>query len=533
MSTFGVRLSGLRKLLPALPAGFAVMAGCSAQGPGPAGAEPVGADDSSLLGAVNYGADCNANDKSFLDKVMHYGRTAAASNASAQCIQGAMTARQADFIGPYMPCVGDPFYSASSAVQLDKVLQAARSTVDTTISCTGGMAGSNASAAIDAYGHLTPESLSFADWLRSVETGIDSPPCVANGSGPCRFAPDPWPWSQAAGIIWHEAMHQHGYTHGANDQPNAKINCGYSSLTDGQWNFQTNTMPYIVGNCIGQVIGESGNVCGAPLENGTGLDLVTSLGSGSCAKVDDPQSATVSWTRIDTNPYIAKIAACDDGDGRVYVRNKDHSLWVSHDSGRAGSFSYMQTNTYADQIFCANNKLWVVNSDRSLWRNDGTDNAVQWIRIGRPASARRVTGTTSWRVDYPYAAFPYPILYALNDDNTVWKSLTGADDSWTYVSTNPYLQLIAAGGGLLEARPFGLNYDNSFWLNAGDGCGAYWHPLGTLGAAVDIAAATSKSLYLLNSDSSLWKGTINGSDLLTTVALGKARHCDGSRLVPN
>lgn len=516
---------GLRFFLPALSAGVAVTAGCSAADPGAPGGESVGQDDSSLLGAVTYGADCNAGDKAFLDKVMRYGRTAASSSAFSQCMQGAMTSQVYGGIGPYKKCTGDPFYGDSLAVQLDRVLKAARSTVDMTLNCTGAIGGgANASAALDTYGHLAPEVLSFGGWLRSVETGIAYPLCVKDGPSPCRFAPDPWPWSQAAGIVWHEAMHQQGYTHGANNQADAKPACGYASYAD--WNFQVNTMPYIVGNCIDQVISQSGTACGAPLENGTGLNLVTTYGGKSCARVEDPHSATVSWTQVATNPYIAKMAACSDGDGRFYVRNKDHSIWVSHDSGR--TYSYMQTNTYADQMFCANNKLWIVNHDRSLWRNDGTDTAVQWTYIGRPAGAKQVTGTTGTAL-----FVPYPVLYALNDDNTMYKSLTGADGSWTYVSTDAAADRITAGGGMLEARPFALNYDKLLWLNAGDGCGGYWHPIGVQTGAVDVVAATSTSLYKLNSDSTLWKGTVNSSDLLTTVAMGKARHCDGSTLVPN
>jgi hypothetical protein len=501
-----------------LPAALALI-GCNTA---PA---PVAAEHESLLGSVNYGGDCNNNDKSFLAKTMHYGRTVAVSNAFAQCMSAAVGSSQSGVGGPYMQCNGDPFYGSASATQLQKVMQAARSSVDVAINCTGG--GGNASSSIDSYGQLTPETLSFSGWLQ-VDTTLSLPVCNGSNGPKCRFAGEPWPWSQAAGIIWHEAMHQQGYTHGANDQANAKVNCGYSSLSDSQWHFQWNTMPYLVGNCISEVISRSGTHCGAPLESGSGLKLVTDFNGSSCAVAQDPQSATVAWQKVGSPGSAAKIAACAEGDGRVYALNYDRSLWVSHSNGNDGSWKYLQTPGSAQQIFCAANTLYAFNDDRTLWRNDGTDSAIRWTNIGKPAGAKQITGATSLALFFPYA-----VIYALNDDNTLWRSTSGADGSWTYVGKPWAADRIAAGGGLEEARPFALNSDKGFWLNAGDGCDAYWHQIDTLGNTVELAAASELTLYALNADHTLWKGAVKGSDWMTTLAFGKPRHCDGTSVVPN
>jgi hypothetical protein len=486
---------------------------------------PVAQENAPLLGTVNYGSDCNDTDKAFLAKTMHYGRTVAVSNAFQQCMTAAMSSSQSGVGGPYMQCNGDPFYGQPSATQLQEVIQAARSTVDVSINCTGG--GGNASSSIDHYGRLDPEALSFSGWLK-VDTTLGWPVCNGSNGPNCRFAGEPWPWSQASGIIWHEAMHNQGYTHGANDQANAKVACGYANLSDSQWHFQWNTMPYLVGNCISEVINRSGQHCGAPLESGNGLKLVTDFNGSSCAVAQDPQSATIAWQKMGTPGSANKIAACTEGDGRVYALNNDRSLWVSHNNGVDGSWQWVTTPGSAQQIFCANNTIWAFNDDRTLWRNDGSDAAVRWTYVGKPGGAKQVTGTTSLAI-----FFPYPVLYALNDDNTLWKSTSGADGSWQYVGKPWAADRIAAGGGLEEARPFALNYDKSFWLNAGDGCDVYWHNIDNLGYTSEIAAASEFTLYALNKDHTLWKGSVKGSDWMTTLAFGNARHCDGTRLVPN
>ena len=90
---------------------------------------------------------------------------------------------------------------------------------------------------------------------------------------------------------------------------------------------------------------------------------------------------------------------------------------------------------------------------------------------------------------------------------------------------------IAASGGLYEARVFALNTDKNLYLNSGDGCDQYWHFIGYPWDTKEITGANFTTLYALNNDHSLWRGTVNHADWLSSLSFGHPRHCDGSRLV--
>lgn len=248
---------------------------------------------SDLMGEVAFAGSCTPAMQSVVNDGARYGRVAAASAAFNQCMNSAMRTRTMTF-GPYRKCIGDPFYDYPIETQIDRLLAVTRSANDVQISC-GAVHGGNAFASFGSYGHTTPEAFTFTTWLDGVVPQITLPVCTGGASPPgCRYAPYPWPYTQLAGIIWHEAMHTHGYTHGADDQDNAKINCGYAGESDFAWQFQTNTAPYIVDNCIAQVLAKSGTTCtaGGTLETcgaNHGLTIVDSFASPStCSCVEDP-----------------------------------------------------------------------------------------------------------------------------------------------------------------------------------------------------------------------------------------------------
>src|SRR5262249_22269794 len=136
-------------------------------------------------------------------------------------------------------------------------------------------------------------------WLPNVASTLGLRVCANDAeraAGGCRWAGEPWPWSQAAGIVWHEASHTHGYIHGADDQAHAKNNCGYSAYTDAQWNFQTNTMPYIIEKCISTVIEQSGTQCGSLETCGShALRLIDNYNGASCSCQEDPRSPGLGY----------------------------------------------------------------------------------------------------------------------------------------------------------------------------------------------------------------------------------------------
>src|SRR5690242_2905045 len=124
--------------------------GCGAPTPDVA----VGVDDHALLGAVSYASDCTANDKTFLAKTMHYGRTIATTPAYQQCVDKAVRtgftrSGSSWIVGPYMACNGDPYQTSDVATQISRALTAERSSVDVKITCTGARADANAVAGID------------------------------------------------------------------------------------------------------------------------------------------------------------------------------------------------------------------------------------------------------------------------------------------------------------------------------------------------------------------------------------------------
>ncbi len=221
-----------------------------------------------------------------------YGRVAAASDAFAECVDETMR-NGLDGFGPYLECSGDPHTASSAAVQAERALAVARSTNDLAIKCSGG--GGLASAGYDTYGHTSDEAFSFSGWLMGVVSNLGEPLCTAAqkaaGGAKCRWAAFPWPYTQAAGVVWHEAMHTHGYRHGDDsDNTKAAKACGHEG--DASFHFQRDTVPYIVGNCIDRVLARShstrnGGLLAARCADGA-RQLVASMSGNACECVHDP-----------------------------------------------------------------------------------------------------------------------------------------------------------------------------------------------------------------------------------------------------
>ncbi|WP_158501543.1 VCBS repeat-containing protein [Vitiosangium sp. GDMCC 1.1324] len=305
--------------------------GCGVE-PTPAPETPVttptdlGQSQQDLMGNIVYGTDCSTGMQSFLGDVMRYGRVAAASTAFEQCVDQRLTER-------YKKCNGDPFYSDTLDTQKAQVLWVARSANAVKMNCTGG--GGNASTGIGSYGHTDNEEFWWGGWLTSVYNSLGWPVCNGTNGPNCRFAAAPWPYSQAAGISWHEVMHTHGYTHGANDQANAKVACGYGTLSDSQWHFQYNTMPYIIGDCLGEVIDRSGQRCGNVDSCGANaLRIVDGFDSTTCSCQYDPRPTALGMVDIRGEGHVdAKMV---EGEripvGWLYA-NDNQTGWVGDFNG--------------------------------------------------------------------------------------------------------------------------------------------------------------------------------------------------------
>jgi hypothetical protein len=234
-----------------------------------------------LLGPVEQADDCTPELQRFNEDIMVYGRTTASTRAFEQCVDREVRAR-------YRKCTGDPYHGSPVATQIAQVIAASRSPAAVQINCSGG--SGNASTGLGWYGN-PGEGFAWGGWFGSVHRQIGRPLC-GPGQNPddhnCRFAAMPWPYSQAAGIVWHEVMHTQGYTHGANDQANAKVACGYAN--DASWHFQQNTMPYVLGSCVSEVIVRSATRCGdvQACPGSNQLRLLDSYDGDTCSCVNDP-----------------------------------------------------------------------------------------------------------------------------------------------------------------------------------------------------------------------------------------------------
>lgn len=383
------------RLSPALALTVAALTGCAepppVEGPAPDAEElahvaaehadaPTGESAHALYGDVHYANRCTASERQFLDETMQYGRIAAASDAFASCVDTAMRVGIGN-VGPYRQCDGDPFFGQTLDTQIAKAIETAQSLNDVWMDCAGG--SGNASTGLGDHGHDDDERFWWGSWFRDILPTLDEPLC-STGAEPCRWAPEPWPFSQAAGISWHEVMHTHGYTHGANDQANAKVACGYAGTADAFFHFQRNTLPYIVGSCLDRVIWDSASVCGA-VDSGCGegeLRLMDDWGSNSCTCVHDPRMEGLGLMALDADRELEatdQVSPADrmgswnygtgdelvghgdfDGDGRDELLIR--SGWGFGMIGGASS------NLSADRIYAWGARIdgWVLDADDSM-----------------------------------------------------------------------------------------------------------------------------------------------------------------------
>jgi hypothetical protein len=276
------------------------LAACTTEGVDPAPLAPVAdPEQAHLYGDLQFGSDCAVDEQTFNEDIFEHGRIAAATDAFEQCVDRVMRTGWGG-MGPYLACDGDPYEHHRLTTQVDRVLQATRTPNDVTMTCGGG--SGNASTQLGGYG--TPhEWFNWGGWFRDVHDQLDLPRCGTVPAGvDCRWAPYPWPYSQAAGIVWHEVMHRHGYTHGANDQAGAKPACGYAGLSDAAWHFQRNTVPYIVSFCVDKVLERSDDVCG---------DIDT-CGRNEFRILDDFLGSTCSCTADPRMDGLGLVDAADD-----------------------------------------------------------------------------------------------------------------------------------------------------------------------------------------------------------------------------
>ncbi len=265
-----------------------------------------------VYGSIQFQDDCSPLARDVVKQAVEFGRIASHSKAFATCVKDAISPQGAHYgtwaMGPYRACQGEPYATETREVQLARILAVAQSSNDISMNCTGG--GGNASASLGEYGHTDSEKFGWGAWLSTTLSTLEQPD----------RRPAPWPYSEGAGILWHEVTHTHDYSHGGNEQKEAAAACGYAS--DPTWDYQVNTLPYIVGNCIQYVLEKSADVCGSPDSCGLGaLNLISDPGATgstkSCACVSDPRG--VESRRLETSALHAANQRWNFTDGSVTV----------------------------------------------------------------------------------------------------------------------------------------------------------------------------------------------------------------------
>jgi hypothetical protein len=207
--------------------------------------------------------------------------------------------------------------------------------------------------------------------------------------------------------------------------------------------------------------------------------------------------ARIAWAMVGTVPGAYRIAGCYDGS--IYMLKTDKTIWRNATFGRDGSWTKVGTVPLTDDLTCSD-RLWAFNSDRTLYRNDGTPTSLSWTYVGNPYGAKQVS--SGWTVPGTRLA---PGLFALNDDNSIWQSTTGADGSWTRIGQPVSAARISAG----RTGIWVSNEDRA--LYRGNGVDTGWTYIETPGGAASISDdgfSDGGALWALNDDNTLWHGLV-------------------------
>jgi hypothetical protein len=426
-----------------LPSIFLTLAACAAEVPPP----DVEVQASALFGSVEYGDTCTDSLKDFQEDILFYGRITARSQAFAQCLDTAVrtgvrgTPLEVPYdIGPYMPCTGDSFTTSSKAVQVEKALAASRSPNRLRINCSGAKDAVARSGANYGNGHDQVEGFSWSNWL------IDREADRFTGGGHQL----PWPTRRAVDVTWHEVMHTHDYHHGT--EGNETSSCGYDSSSG--FDYQRNTMPYIVGYCMGYTIDRAQAVCSGGIDScPTGqLKLPNGHTSNSCTcqslgshifRFDDEDRGQYTATPETVLDSYEPVVGDFDGNGM------DDILWYGPGSAADYIWWYNADGTYTGNSITVGGSYKPLAGDFDgdgvsdvIWYAPGSAaDYIWWFKRGdhstRPYVGNSITVNGTFT----------PVVGDFDGDRTsdvIWYAPgSGADYTWWFKrgdrSTRPYV----------------------------------------------------------------------------------------------
>ncbi|MBL8626271.1 MAG: hypothetical protein JNK64_33455 [Myxococcales bacterium] len=422
-------------LLPWLSAALLTAAACTT----PEDATDLGADEAAVMGGTSFDNTCPADVQAYVEDTMLHARTAIASTAFSQCLDQAMRTgitMAGASIGPYRKCNGDPYYASDIATQVARALAATRSSNSLAFSCSD-VQGANASAGLGTYELVGPERMNLFNWFfYAARNFYLLPQCPLGGSAGDGTTCVVNPWG--AGIITHESMHQHGYTHGANDQAGAKTACGYGS--DPTWHFQVNTAPYIIGTCVDMVLRQSELTCG-PLDTcpAGSVRILDGVGATSCHCEVDPG----------VDPMAGGPAAIMNGAGNldVFVRGANSDVRERYYAGSGWWPWASRGGAVASQPSAV-----VYNGKTYLFARSGYSGAYANALLQRVYDPATAAWGTWQLVDWtPLGSAPAPVVsegrivvFARMPDGSLSHNIfTGSWSGWIAVP----------GGGVLASAP--------------------------------------------------------------------------------
>jgi hypothetical protein len=248
-------------------------------------APDLATDEAEILGSFDFtDSSCTSTQQTFFRDAGFVARVVVTSPAFEACIRARIPAqyRRCTFNGSD----GDP--NVTTAQHIANALAASRSVNDLKMNCDRSDPNWGYAGVGSTPGYYGDERFTYSATSLAQADMIGRRTCAAGesfGTHGCRDAPYPDGLREVAATIIHENMHQHGYTHNPG--------CRDTTIDD-----VTNTMPWIVDQCLVSIVRQSMTTCGdiCPTRSGDDisscrtrgrLNLVTALGAGTCGESYD------------------------------------------------------------------------------------------------------------------------------------------------------------------------------------------------------------------------------------------------------
>jgi hypothetical protein len=244
-----IPLRGVARVATPIALASLLQLGCSSASTGASG-EAAGTSEAHLFGPI-INDDCGAD--TYLRQSINVGRFVAMTPEFVQCIND-----------NYIACHEDDLWMRGALVAKTEADNATR------ISCPGlsgvTLGHTEWSDQHDPFYRGTETIALDHTWLDRNATRAPMPDGSTN----------PWGWFEVASVVWHEAMHVYGYSHGDNDDADdAAEDCGFGG--DPNWFWKRQAAPYTVQMCMTGAYGYGGSI--VPGRSDPPFELSTSMRS--------------------------------------------------------------------------------------------------------------------------------------------------------------------------------------------------------------------------------------------------------------